>query len=135
MWLKNVAIQNFRSIESLAFEFDRRANVIVGPNAIGKTTLLEAIRLTKAALAPRTAGETQQVFIGLGAISPHNPLNINYSALVRDSARAVEIEAEMELTAAEVQELDALAPAVATAATSSRAARLMRAALPRRSRK
>ena len=115
MWIKTVTIRNFRSIENLTIALDRRANVIVGPNAIGKTTLLEAIRLTKAALAPRTVNETQQVFMGLGAISPHNPLNINYAALARDLARPIEIDAEIELTASEVQDLDALIPNIATA--------------------
>ena len=59
MWLKSIAIKNFRTIENLSISFDERANVIVGPNAIGKTTLLEAIRLAKAALAPRTVNETE----------------------------------------------------------------------------
>src|ERR1700721_198007 len=103
MWLRTVAIRNFRSIENLFIVFDRRANVIVGPNAIGKTTLLEAIRLTKAALAPRTINETQQVFIGLGAITPHNPLNLNYNALARDVARPLEIDVELALTSGEMQ--------------------------------
>ena len=115
MWLKTVTIRNFRSIDNLPITFDRRANVIVGPNAIGKTTLLEAIRLTKAVLAPRTVNETQQAFIGLGALSPHNPLNVNYGALARDVARPIEIDAEFELTSSEVQEMDALAPRIATA--------------------
>jgi predicted ATP-dependent endonuclease of OLD family len=83
MWLKTVAIKNFRSIENITVNFEPVANVIVGPNAIGKTTLLEAIRLTKATLAPRTPNETQQAFMSLGAISPHNPMLINlYHLLV-----------------------------------------------------
>jgi hypothetical protein len=115
MWLKTLAIRNFRSIENLPLTLDRRANVIVGPNAIGKTTLLEAIRLTKAALAPRAANEAQLVFIGLGAISPHNPSNMNYSALARDITRPIEIDAEFELTESEVLGIDSLAPEIATA--------------------
>jgi AAA ATPase domain len=116
MWLKTVAIRNFRSIENLSMSFDRRANVIVGPNAIGKTTLLEAIRLAKAALAPRTINETQQAFMGLGAVSPHNPLApLNYAALARDSSRPVEIDAEFGLTGSEIQGLDSLAVEIATA--------------------
>src|ERR1035441_2369661 len=91
MWLRAVSVRNFRSIENLPITLDRRANVIVGPNAIGKTTLLEAIRLAKAALAPRTPNEAQQAFIGLGAVSPHNPYSMNYNALARDVARPVEI--------------------------------------------
>jgi predicted ATPase len=108
MWLKTVSIKNFRSIENISVSFDERANVIVGPNAIGKTTLLEAIRLAKATLAPRTPNETQQTLISLGAISPHNPMRLNYSALVRDISRPLEIEALFKLTSNEFEKLDTL---------------------------
>jgi predicted ATPase len=114
MWIKTASIRNFRTIEHLAIAFDQRANVIVGPNAIGKTTLLEAIRLVKAALAPRTQNEPQQVFIGLGALSPHNPLNLNYAALARNPERTVDIDLEIQLSGKEVQELDKLTPNIAT---------------------
>ena len=120
MWLKIVTVRNFRSIENLPMPLDRRASVIVGPNAIGKTTLLEAIRLAKAALAPRTQNETQQVLIGLGALSPHNPNYMNYGALARDLARQIEIDAEFALTASESQALDGLVPEIATAAVRAR---------------
>ena len=45
MHLINVKIKNFRAIEDIHVEFDSRVNVIVGPNAAGKTTVLEAVRL------------------------------------------------------------------------------------------
>jgi recombinational DNA repair ATPase RecF len=63
MWLKSLTIRNLRSIENIAVSFDQRTNVIVGPNAVGKTTLLEGIRLAKATLAPRIPDETQQAFM------------------------------------------------------------------------
>ena len=120
MWLRTVTIRNFRSIENLPINLDRRASVIVGPNAIGKTTLLEAIRLAKAALAPRTSNETQQAFIGLGALSPHNPNSLNYNALARDVARPIEIDAEFELTSSDIQQLDAMVPEIATSTVRAR---------------
>lgn len=43
MYLKNLYLQNFRSYEEAYFEFSPRVNLICGPNAIGKTSLLEAI--------------------------------------------------------------------------------------------
>ena len=119
MWLKTVTIKNFRSIENLPITFDRRANVIVGPNAIGKTTLMEAIRLTKATLAPRTQNEMQQTFISLGAVSPHNPMRFNFGALARDVSRSIDIEAAFELTPEEVQNLDSLVPQLETAIVRS----------------
>lgn len=107
MWLKAITIKNFRTIENLHIDFDKRCNVIVGPNAIGKTTLLEAIRLTKATLAPRTVNETQQAFITLGALTPHNPTQVNTTAIAREHLQSILIDTTFELHDVELQSLDA----------------------------
>jgi recombinational DNA repair ATPase RecF len=65
---RHLSIQNFRALENGRMEFTGVADVIVGSNA-GKTTILEAIRIAKAALAPRIQNETQQALVSLGAIS------------------------------------------------------------------
>ncbi|HVO86478.1 MAG TPA: DNA replication and repair protein RecF [Candidatus Binatia bacterium] len=39
----SIRLQNFRSYRDSSFEFDPGVNIIVGPNASGKTNLLEAI--------------------------------------------------------------------------------------------
>lgn len=39
----NVRLQNFRSYTDTTFEFEPGVNIVVGPNASGKTNLLEAI--------------------------------------------------------------------------------------------
>ena len=83
MHLNRVRIQNFRGLEDITVEFTRRANVIVGPNAIGKTTILEAIRLAKAVLAPRIPDEAQKVLTALGAFSPHTQQELHFAALER----------------------------------------------------
>ena len=57
MYIGRVVIQNFRAFHQLHFDLSAGVNVIVGPNAIGKTTILQAIRLTKAILAPRSPKE------------------------------------------------------------------------------
>lgn len=113
MWLKTVAIKNFRTIENLHIELDQRANVIVGPNAIGKTTVLEAVRLAKATLAPRTLDEAQNVFTSLGAISPHNPTRLKISSLASDPTQTLQITATFELLDEELKGLDALVPQLA----------------------
>jgi DNA replication and repair protein RecF len=41
--LTNLRLQNFRSYEDASFEINRGVNIIVGPNASGKTNLLEAV--------------------------------------------------------------------------------------------
>ena len=40
---RDVRLQNFRSYKDASFEFDDGVNIIVGPNASGKTNLLEAL--------------------------------------------------------------------------------------------
>ena len=66
MHLSYVVIKNFRAIEDIQFELSPRINVVVGPNAIGKTTILQAIRLPKAIIAPRTGNEAQQMLFSMG---------------------------------------------------------------------
>ncbi len=41
--ISSLKLQNFRSYKDEAFEFDNGINIIVGPNAIGKTNLIEAL--------------------------------------------------------------------------------------------
>ncbi len=41
--LNSIKLQHFRSYDEAEFKFSKGVNVIVGPNAIGKTNLLEAI--------------------------------------------------------------------------------------------
>lgn len=41
--ISTLRLQNFRSYRDESFEFDKGINIIVGPNASGKTNLLEAI--------------------------------------------------------------------------------------------
>lgn len=45
MKLVNIRLQHFRSYSDQAFEFEPNVNIIIGPNASGKTNLLEAILL------------------------------------------------------------------------------------------
>jgi AAA domain, putative AbiEii toxin, Type IV TA system/AAA ATPase domain len=116
MKLNTLKIRNFRGIQSIDVDFDKRANVIVGPNAIGKTTVLEAIRLAKAVLAPRIPDEAQNALVSLGAITPHNPQRLNYGAICGVDTQPLNIVAVFELTASEVVNLDALIHELATAA-------------------
>jgi DNA replication and repair protein RecF len=41
--INNIRLQNFRSYADASFEFDPGVNIIVGPNASGKTNILEAV--------------------------------------------------------------------------------------------
>src|SRR3990167_10920080 len=41
--VNNIRLQNFRSYTDASFEFENGVNIVIGPNASGKTNLLEAI--------------------------------------------------------------------------------------------
>lgn len=43
--IQSLRLQNFRSYKDATFEFEKGVNIIVGPNASGKTNLLEAIQV------------------------------------------------------------------------------------------
>jgi ABC-type molybdenum transport system ATPase subunit/photorepair protein PhrA len=79
--------------------------IIVGPNAIGKTTVLEAIRLAKSLLIPRYFQEGQQVLVSLGAMSPHPHLNnyLDFSSLARDQSIPVKIQMNLEINNDELE--------------------------------
>ena len=41
--ITDIRLQNFRSYQDAAFTFDKGVSIVVGPNASGKTNLLEAV--------------------------------------------------------------------------------------------
>ena len=104
MKIRTLRIENFRGLSQIHCEFDKPTNVIVGPNAIGKTTLLEAVRLAKSLLMPRYFQEGQQVLSSLGAISQHTQLSnyLNYATLARNPDEAVIVFMTLELSPDEI---------------------------------
>ncbi len=55
MWIKNITINNCRSIQSESLSFTSDLNIIVGPNASGKTSLLEALNILSKGRSFRTS--------------------------------------------------------------------------------
>lgn len=108
MHLKSVHIRNFRSVADQTLELVSGANLLVGPNAVGKTTILEAIRLSKAILVPRTQQESNQVLIGLSVTSPQLPRYLNYEAIAGNPNLPVEIKCTFKLLDAETANLPVL---------------------------
>ncbi len=53
MFLQSLKLKNFRCYEDAEINFRRGLNVVLGPNASGKTTLLEAIFLLATTTSPR----------------------------------------------------------------------------------
>jgi len=113
MRLKNIHVRNFRALEEIDVDLETPVSVIVGPNAIGKTTVLEAIRLVKAFVAPRSQTESNQALLALGAALPYNPQRAIPSAIARDLKRQVEIRCRYELSAAESRTLAQSVPEAA----------------------
>jgi predicted ATPase len=114
MHLKSLHVRNFRALERIDVDFESPVSVIVGPNAIGKTTLLEAVRLVKALVAPRTQTETQQALLAIGAIAPYNPQRLIVEAIARDPGRPVEIRCHCRFVPDELKVLEESIPRVAT---------------------
>lgn len=120
MYLRTLAIKNFRALTDVSVEFGTGVNVIVGPNAIGKTTILEAIRLAKSLLAQRVASEAQQTLISLGGMSPHNTTQLITENLAQSADRKLEIKCGYQLTNGEFQILQDGVQMMATQIVTSR---------------
>jgi DNA replication and repair protein RecF len=61
LFLKSLLLQNFRCYERVEFSFAPGLSVVLGPNACGKTSLLEAVYLLAATTSPRAAGDRSLV--------------------------------------------------------------------------
>jgi predicted ATPase len=114
MRLTSFVARNFRGLEDIEVEFDNRVSVIVGPNAIGKTTILEAIRFSKALLAPRTQNESQQTLMALGAAVPYNAQMFFPDAIARDVTQQIEVRCHYQFDEHEISLLEKSVPQIAS---------------------
>ncbi len=64
MILQHLSLQNFRTYSKAAFDFDPQTTVIIGPNAIGKTNLLEAIYIAATGKSFKSEKEGQVIQFG-----------------------------------------------------------------------
>nr|WP_295466773.1 AAA family ATPase [Mesorhizobium sp.] len=120
MHISHIEVRNFRALTDISCDFGDKINVIVGPNAVGKSTILQSIRLVKALIAPRSANETNQVLISLGAASPHFPQRLFLHTIARDKTRAVDIRFNVIVTDAEAGTLRNSVPAIAQSLVAAR---------------
>ncbi len=114
MHLKRLKIQNFRAIENVEVELDNLVSVIIGPNAIGKTTILEAIRAAKALLAARTQHEASQFLNSLGATSPHMPQRLFPKALTNRPEIPLIVKSLYALQPGELEAISKILPQLAS---------------------
>jgi len=64
MVLKQLQLQNFRNYTKREFEFSDKTSLVVGPNASGKTNLLEAIYLLATGKSFRAELESEMIRYG-----------------------------------------------------------------------
>ncbi len=64
MVLRKLLLQNFRNYAKSEFSFSPQTTIIIGPNAIGKTNILEAIYLLSTGKSFRTDKDKQILIIG-----------------------------------------------------------------------
>ena len=67
LWIRSLEVENFAGIESAAIEFDSGLNVCHGPNELGKSTLVRAVR---AALLLQHASAAAEEFFDWHADAP-----------------------------------------------------------------
>jgi predicted ATPase len=112
MRLKNLKIKNFRGLKDIEFDLDTAVSVIVGPNAIGKSSILEAIRLHKAILSPTHLNEAIEVLQAMGAFSPHTQ-TVMMEAIFGDPKLPLEIRLSLEIEDKELSALENSLPQLA----------------------
>ena len=61
MLIKKITLKNFRNHQFLSFDFSDRINTISGPNAIGKTNVVEAIYYLSLARSFRTEDDNEVI--------------------------------------------------------------------------
>jgi predicted ATPase len=101
MKITAVHIANFRGLANIKFRPSAGLNVIAGPNAIGKTSLLEALRLHKAFLHARYQEEPRQVLTSLGATTPNvpwAPLQVDMENLAGDARKPITVRVEFSVS-------------------------------------
>ncbi|HSX08706.1 MAG TPA: DNA replication and repair protein RecF [Candidatus Saccharimonadales bacterium] len=90
MILKRLSLQNFRSYTQKSFSFDPHFTVVVGPNASGKTNLVEAISFLSNGKSFRTSKEKQVIGFGKSVV--------HIQALLEDDDDEQKLEVTLSLS-------------------------------------
>ncbi|MFQ5868353.1 MAG: AAA family ATPase [Candidatus Zixiibacteriota bacterium] len=64
MYIESIEIENFRNIKSERLDFSPKVNILLGPNAGGKTNILEAIHCLCLGKSQRGAKTQTQISFG-----------------------------------------------------------------------
>lgn len=118
MKIRELIIRNFRGLEDIEISFRRHTCLIAGPNAIGKSTILEAIRLNRSILLSRYPTEGQSILFALGAAANPNQMMIrggyfDFSAIARDPSKEILIRLSVQLEEHELAKINKSTQALA----------------------
>lgn len=111
MRLAELKIKNFRGLEDISLSGTEQATAITiaGANAVGKTTILEAIRLLKVVLAPTYGQETVEALRDMGVMVA-GQLNLEISSIIRNPRIPLTITASFILDEEEIIYLRTMLP-------------------------
>lgn len=101
MKVEQIRIRNFRGLKEVEFKTDATCILIVGPNAVGKSTIFESIRLNKAFLFPNIQSEAIIVLNSLKAMTPDQQGLIT-GVLLNDPEKKLEISIEFSLSSSDI---------------------------------
>lgn len=83
MWIKSVTINNCRLLEKVTLELSPDLNLIVGPNASGKTSLLESLNILSKGRSFRTSHisevishEASEILVAASILDENSNINI-----------------------------------------------------------
>lgn len=62
MYVKHLSLKNMRGLEEVDLTFKPGVNLLVGPNSVGKSTVLEALRIMLSALTARLEGDYRTAY-------------------------------------------------------------------------
>ena len=114
MYLRRLTLHNFRVYESLQLDLQAGLTVFVGPNAAGKTSLLEAMYLLAATKSPRTNSDCELVRWGADVARVEGlfvtrrerelrlAVGLDPSCAVGANPKRLEVEGEVVPTAAQM---------------------------------
>lgn len=104
MRIEQIRVRNFRGLKEVEFKTDATCILVVGPNAVGKSTILESIRLNKAFLFPNIQNEAIIVLNSLKAMTPDQQGFIN-SMLLNDATKKLEISIQYSLDESDINQV------------------------------
>ena len=84
MFLKGITLQNYRNYEALELDTDRKVNLFIGPNAQGKTNLLESIFVLALTKSHRTSKDKELIGWNGKEASIHGEVEKRYGNVTLD---------------------------------------------------